>query len=119
MRVESGLGEPDFTQHRVESRIILEFFESRVDLQGEHVERAVFANSGPIEFQGNVLGRQNSDVSTLGNQEKVWANSVSASVVASVSKKERNRQEAIFEVVNTESNYVRDLELMEEVSFYE
>ncbi|KAF9947103.1 RHO1 GDP-GTP exchange protein 2 [Mortierella alpina] len=64
---------------------------------------------------GNVLGRQNSDVSTLGNQEKVWANSVSASVVASVSKKERNRQEAIFEVVNTESNYVRDLELMEEI----
>ncbi|KAF9273584.1 RHO1 GDP-GTP exchange protein 2 [Mortierella alpina] len=64
---------------------------------------------------GNVLGRQNSDVSTLGNQEKVWANSVPASVVASVSKKERNRQEAIFEVVNTESNYVRDLELMEEI----
>ncbi|KAF9934943.1 RHO1 GDP-GTP exchange protein 2 [Mortierella alpina] len=64
---------------------------------------------------GSVLGRQNSDVSTLGNQEKVWANSVPASVVAGVSKKERNRQEAIFEVVNTESNYVRDLELMEEI----
>ncbi|KAG9325130.1 hypothetical protein KVV02_006792 [Mortierella alpina] len=64
---------------------------------------------------GSVLGRQNSDVSTLGNQEKVWANSVPASVVANVSKKERNRQEAIFEVVNTESNYVRDLELMEEI----
>jgi hypothetical protein len=45
----------------------------------------------------------------------VWANSVPASVVAAASKKERNRQEAIFEVVNTEHNYVRDLELMEEV----
>ncbi|KAI8603740.1 Dbl homology domain-containing protein, partial [Dissophora ornata] len=44
-----------------------------------------------------------------------WANSVSASVVASASKEERNRQEAIFEVVNTEHNYVRDLELMEEI----
>lgn len=38
-----------------------------------------------------------------------------ASVVAAASKNERNRQEAIFEVVNTEHNYVRDLELMEEV----
>jgi hypothetical protein len=36
-------------------------------------------------------------------------------VLAGVSKKERNRQEAIFEVVTTEHNYVRDLELIEEV----
>ncbi|KAG0367023.1 hypothetical protein BGZ54_004537 [Gamsiella multidivaricata] len=64
---------------------------------------------------GNVLGRQNSGASSVGSQEKVWANSVPASVVASASKKERNRQEAIFEVVNTEGNYVRDLELMEEI----
>ncbi|KAG0250360.1 RHO1 GDP-GTP exchange protein 2 [Mortierella polycephala] len=63
----------------------------------------------------SVLGRQNSDTSTVGSQEKVWANSVPASILASASKKERNRQEAIFEVVNTEHNYVRDLELMEEI----
>ncbi|KAG0206241.1 RHO1 GDP-GTP exchange protein 2 [Mortierella sp. GBA30] len=64
---------------------------------------------------GSVLGRHKSDASTLSSQEKVWANSVPASVVASASKQERNRQEAIFEVVNTEHNYVRDLELMEEI----
>ncbi|ORZ26525.1 hypothetical protein BCR41DRAFT_368571 [Lobosporangium transversale] len=64
---------------------------------------------------GSLLGRQNSGASSLSGQEKVWANSVPASVVAAASKKERNRQEAIFEVVNTEANYVRDLELMEEI----
>ncbi|KAF9570825.1 RHO1 GDP-GTP exchange protein 2 [Mortierella alpina] len=63
----------------------------------------------------SVLERQNSDMSATSSQEKVWANSVPASVVAAASKKERNRQEAIFEVVNTESNYVRDLELLEEI----
>ncbi|KAG0365117.1 RHO1 GDP-GTP exchange protein 2, partial [Gamsiella multidivaricata] len=62
-----------------------------------------------------VLGRQNSDMSTVSTQEKVWANSVPASVVAAASKQERNRQEAIFEVIQTEHNYVRDLELMEEI----
>ncbi|KAI1316398.1 RHO1 GDP-GTP exchange protein 2 [Mortierella claussenii] len=61
------------------------------------------------------LGRQNSDMSIVSTQEKVWANSVPASIVAAASKRERNRQEAIFEVVNTEYNYVRDLELMEEI----
>ncbi|KAG0309254.1 RHO1 GDP-GTP exchange protein 2 [Dissophora globulifera] len=63
----------------------------------------------------NALGRQNSDASSVGSREKVWANSVPASIVASASKKERSRQEAIFEVINTEHNYVRDLELMEEI----
>ncbi|KAF9105265.1 hypothetical protein BGX27_009707 [Mortierella sp. AM989] len=63
----------------------------------------------------NSLERQNSDASSLGSQEKVWANSVPASVAAAASKKERARQEAIFEVVTTEHNYVRDLELMEEI----
>lgn len=55
-------------------------------------------------------------MSTVSTQEKVWANSVPASIVAAASKQERNRQEAIFEVIQTEHNYVRDLELMEEVS---
>ncbi|KAG0237768.1 RHO1 GDP-GTP exchange protein 2 [Mortierella sp. GBA43] len=63
----------------------------------------------------NALGRHNSSTSSTGSQENIWANSVSASVLASVSKKERNRQEAIFEVVTTEHNYVRDLELIEEI----
>ncbi|KAF9318836.1 RHO1 GDP-GTP exchange protein 2 [Podila horticola] len=62
-----------------------------------------------------VLGRQNSDVSTISSQEKVWANSVPPGVYAAASKQERNRQEAIFEVIQTEHNYVRDLELMEEI----
>ncbi|KAF9087415.1 RHO1 GDP-GTP exchange protein 2 [Mortierella sp. AD031] len=63
----------------------------------------------------SMLGRANSDMSTVSTQEKVWANSVPPSVVAAASKKERNRQEAIFEVINTEHNYIRDLELMEEI----
>jgi len=65
-----------------------------------------------------VLERKNSDASTLGSQEKIWANSVPASVLAAASKKERTRQEVIFEVVKTEHNFVRDLELLEEVSPY-
>ncbi|KAF9974865.1 RHO1 GDP-GTP exchange protein 2 [Actinomortierella ambigua] len=63
---------------------------------------------------GSILGRQNSDVSTS-SQEKVWANSVPASVVEAASKQERNRQEAIFEVIQTEANYCRDLELLDEI----
>lgn len=64
----------------------------------------------------SMLGRTNSDMSTVTTtQEKVWANSVSPSVVAAASKKERNRQEAIFEVIHTEANYIRDLELLEEI----
>ncbi|KAF9903889.1 RHO1 GDP-GTP exchange protein 2 [Linnemannia zychae] len=64
----------------------------------------------------SMLGRTNSDMSTVtSTQEKVWANSVPPSVVAAASKKERNRQEAIFEVINTEQNYIRDLELLEEI----
>ncbi|KAG0272112.1 hypothetical protein BGZ95_012155 [Linnemannia exigua] len=63
----------------------------------------------------SVLERKNSDASTLGSQEKVWANSVPASVFAAASKKERTRQEVIFEVIKTEHNFVRDLELLEEI----
>ncbi|KAF9919873.1 RHO1 GDP-GTP exchange protein 2 [Linnemannia zychae] len=64
----------------------------------------------------SMLGRANSDMSTVSStQEKVWANSVPPSVVAAASKKERNRQEAIFEVIHTEQNYIRDLELLEEI----
>ncbi|KAG0297818.1 hypothetical protein BGZ97_004220 [Linnemannia gamsii] len=63
----------------------------------------------------SVLERKNSDASTLGSQEKVWANSVPASVLAAASKKERTRQEIIFEVIKTEHNFVRDLELLEEI----
>ncbi|KAG0291667.1 RHO1 GDP-GTP exchange protein 2 [Linnemannia gamsii] len=64
----------------------------------------------------SMLGRTNSDMSTVtSTQEKVWANSVSPSVVAAASKKERNRQEAIFEVIHTEANYIRDLELLQEI----
>ncbi|KAF9584155.1 RHO1 GDP-GTP exchange protein 2 [Lunasporangiospora selenospora] len=59
--------------------------------------------------------RQINDESNFGDIEKAWSNSVPASVVAGVSRNERNRQEAIFEVVDTEDNYIRDLELIEEI----
>ncbi|KAF9921762.1 RHO1 GDP-GTP exchange protein 2 [Linnemannia zychae] len=54
----------------------------------------------------SVLERKNSDASTLGSQEKVWANSVPASVLAAASKRERTRQEIIFEVIKTEHNFI-------------
>ncbi|KAF9900759.1 hypothetical protein EC991_006914 [Linnemannia zychae] len=79
-------------------------------------ESALAYLPGQTEFPDNsVLERKNSDASTLGSQEKVWANSVPASVYAAASKKERTRQEVIFEVVKTEHNFVRDLELLEEI----
>ncbi|KAG0303192.1 RHO1 GDP-GTP exchange protein 2 [Dissophora globulifera] len=52
---------------------------------------------------------------TFASQEKLWGSSVPASVVESVSKKERNKQEVIFEVIQTEYYYVHDLVLLEEI----
>ncbi|KAF8975101.1 RHO1 GDP-GTP exchange protein 2 [Entomortierella lignicola] len=63
----------------------------------------------------SALGRGNSSTTVVNAQENVWANSVPASLLAEVSKRERDRQEAIFEVINTEHNYIRDLELMDEI----
>ncbi|KAF9582187.1 RHO1 GDP-GTP exchange protein 2 [Lunasporangiospora selenospora] len=99
------------------------------------VPRAVFPNSAPCYSfgcapgntgcysyscpnknpKGGALGRQNSAASSSSGHEKVWANSVHPSVLARATKSERSRQEAIFEVINTEHNYVRDLELLEEI----
>ncbi|KAJ1657937.1 RHO1 GDP-GTP exchange protein 2 [Dispira simplex] len=47
-------------------------------------------------------------------KNRFWAMSVPKHVVDSVSKKEHKRQEAIFELIITESDYVRDIEVMNE-----
>ena len=45
------------------------------------------------------------------------ADSVSSEVLASVSEKERKRQETIFELLTSERNYVNSLKLVQEVFF--
>ena len=47
----------------------------------------------------------------------VGADSVSADVLSSVSEQERKRQEAIFELLTSERNYVDSLKLVKEVFF--
>lgn len=45
------------------------------------------------------------------------ADSVSAAVLASVSDRERKRQEAIFELITSERHYVDSLKLVKEIFF--
>ena len=46
----------------------------------------------------------------------LWAESVPAEIVNSVSDTEKKRQEAINEVIYTERDFVRDLEYLRDVS---
>lgn len=46
----------------------------------------------------------------------LWAESVPAEIVNSVSETEKKRQEAINEVIYTERDFVRDLEYLRDVS---
>ncbi|KAI9295750.1 hypothetical protein K502DRAFT_290537, partial [Neoconidiobolus thromboides FSU 785] len=48
-------------------------------------------------------------------KEKLWENFVEPEIVASVSDKERKRQEIIFELVYTELDFVSDLKVIQEV----
>lgn len=52
-----------------------------------------------------------------GPTAQTWASSVSASVLDSMSKEERKRQEAIFELISTEQSYVRDLNMVIEIIY--
>ena len=46
-----------------------------------------------------------------------WASLLSQDTLEGIPANERKRQEAIFELINTEAAYVRDLQLIVEVSF--
>ncbi|ORX91433.1 CNH-domain-containing protein [Basidiobolus meristosporus CBS 931.73] len=48
-------------------------------------------------------------------QQDFWINSVPKEIVDSVSKEEQKRQEIIFEVIYTERDFVRDLEILNEL----
>ncbi|KAJ1970750.1 RHO1 GDP-GTP exchange protein 2, partial [Dimargaris verticillata] len=48
-------------------------------------------------------------------EERLWSKTVPKHIVDSVTKKELKRQEMIFELVYTEKDYVRDLELLNEI----
>ncbi|WRT65306.1 uncharacterized protein IL334_002249 [Kwoniella shivajii] len=59
----------------------------------------------------------NSSAGANGDFGKTWGSLVEPSVLATMSEKERKRQEAIFEFIGTEAGYGRDLQLIVEV-FY-
>jgi hypothetical protein len=46
-----------------------------------------------------------------------WASLVDKTVLDEIPARERKRQESIFELINTEIAYVRDLQLIVEVCF--
>ncbi|KAJ1912521.1 RHO1 GDP-GTP exchange protein 2 [Tieghemiomyces parasiticus] len=51
----------------------------------------------------------------VGKEERLWAKAVPPQIMDSVTKQEHKRQELIFELIYTEKDYVRDLELMQEI----
>lgn len=66
---------------------------------------------GPASVDGTVVYHQDSDDDDVA-PGALWAESVPAEVLGSVSEKERKRQELINEVVVTERNFVRDMEYL-------
>ena len=81
----------------------------------EHDRKLVI--SGPIIHAPAPLtsgegGPMRADSPTFGSS---WASLVDRSVLEEIPKLERRRQEAIFELISTEADYVRDVQLIVEV----
>ncbi|RIB30027.1 CNH domain-containing protein [Gigaspora rosea] len=55
------------------------------------------------------------DVVETPTQDRTWVGSVSKEILESLSKEEIKRQEIIFETIYTEEDYVKDLDLIEEL----
>ncbi|CAO3596428.1 unnamed protein product [Absidia cylindrospora] len=51
-------------------------------------------------------------------EHPLWADLVSELEYNTISKQERKRQEGIYELIYTETNYIKDLEYLEEVSIH-
>ncbi len=54
-------------------------------------------------------------LSSTSREETSWSQSVSKAVSDSVSQVERKRQEAIFELIQSETNFVKDMKLVQKV----
>jgi hypothetical protein len=48
----------------------------------------------------------------------LWADLVPESEYNEIPTKERKRQEAIYELIYTETNYIKDLEYLDEVKYH-
>ncbi|KAG8868591.1 hypothetical protein FRC20_003109 [Serendipita sp. 405] len=105
--------------HSTESKIttLLHFLGGRTRTPGDgtSTEKKVPVISGPI-ISGPMslpsLSRENSPA--FGSS---WSSLVDKDALREIPPHERKRQEAIFELINTESAYVRDLQLIVEVFF--
>ncbi|KAI8889430.1 hypothetical protein K501DRAFT_208418, partial [Backusella circina FSU 941] len=60
------------------------------------------------------LQRTSSQNSLLNTEDRLWINTVPKSVLASLSNQEKRRQENIFELIYTESDFVNDLTYVEQ-----
>lgn len=69
-------------------------------------ERKTLVISGPINTPTGETGDENPSFGTS------WASLVDKSALEGIPKMERRRQEAIFELISTEADYVRDLQLI-------
>jgi len=76
--------------------------------------------SAPI-IQGASVSRQNPEEEVHNDADAPfgmsWVSLVDKTVLDEIPARERRRQESIFELINTEIAYVRDLQLIVEVSF--
>lgn len=74
--------------------------------------------SAPLPAGGEGVGAPATrvDSSVFGSS---WASLVDRSALEEIPKQERRRQEAIFELIATEADYVRDLQLVVEVRVYD
>ncbi|CAI2162348.1 13708_t:CDS:2 [Funneliformis geosporum] len=61
------------------------------------------------------MRRQNIVHRTDCRRNTIWSDTVEGELVANLSPRELNRQEVLFEIIKTESEYVRDLRLVEEL----
>ncbi|KAK9768512.1 RHO1 GDP-GTP exchange protein 2 [Basidiobolus ranarum] len=68
-------------------------------------------------LNNSLLERSDSRTSTQEKQKRIdlWIESVPKEISDSLSKSERKRQEIIFELIYTENDFVRDLELLKEL----
>lgn len=76
-------------------------------------------SSAPIDHrQTSSSSPSSSNISSLSATPGLvtWASTMDPSELAVISPEERKRQEAIFELVSTEKSYLRDLQLIANVS---
>lgn len=94
---------------------------ARLSIPDNEHERKLAAISGPIHTPVSASGTAGDSREFIQDSGGVafgssWASLLDPAALESIPKVERRRQEAIFELISTEADYVRNLQLIVEVS---